>query len=550
MSVLARRMLLGALLVFEIVLIGAAPARAAASSLVLEDITFLGEDGARPPVLFDVRPGVSGPTPLWPPHWVAAPSRSLPIVASRGARLQVRATLRCDDGPGGWFEVQVAGGGLALTSRSFEVLPGKKVEVALAAGPLPASVGEHCLELRWSARSASRRGEAFEALATTRHTFLITLRPLISHGVVYRPLVEWAVRVASGLDDDEEIARALIRRLPELGLHYGRPAWDIYAMLVAEGGMCGGFAQLFTELAGTHGILCEPYLFTLDRVRADGPATPWRAIDISSPGLGNEKPTFRFDAALVDSVYPRPRFFGASAPDDDVQWITGHAMYRFVAGDDGHCVNLLRSRGRVLLYDPSFGGGPYEGCVGDEGPSSPMAGAALRAFRQSYFDRTVDHLEGLVSARALDGTTASVPLDVRTALVPDRELPILWRPIGAGTARERKRRSRFEPVEPSPASDGIGSRAVDWREIRDELLSARSDPGSAEQERLAGLLSRRVPLTLRPGVPLPGVASPLELVQAAAIRRSLKVKDPRLRDLVDRLVSEAPTRYLESVRDR
>ncbi|MFP2906804.1 hypothetical protein ACLESD_17470 [Pyxidicoccus sp. 3LFB2] len=301
--------------------------------------------------------------------------------------------------------------------------------------PLPHRIGAHALELQWYAEWTDEHGAARRLfLGDSRHEVLTTGAPM-EHGLpgappsgAYAPLVRWSSRWCAGLEGRKALCDAMLRGLPETGLKYGLPAWSVRHMLVAGGGMCGGWYQLFQQLAHCQGVAVEGrtlHLMPLHDPHSD--EVRWEALVAVAPGLNQVEPCrqTRFQGWFNDLArYP----FAPDAPAE----VLGRqdARYCFFAGwDDGHSVCFLEDGGRLYLYDASF---RTEAVLLDMPLPSPDGQPMLlgpeSSFRRDYLHQAMPYVMGTLHANGrlweVDVMRGAFGLTVRTEQVP--ELGIQW----------------------------------------------------------------------------------------------------------------------------
>jgi hypothetical protein len=379
------------------------------------------------------------------PEWIHQ-RRAEPAAYVRGARPSVRVTLLAHHFVPCAFELSAFGPSLD-GEGTVRWLGPHPVSLEHTAGwstlpepvafnrPLPNRIGQHALELRWYAEWTDARGAAHRLfLGDSRHELLTTGAPM-EHGLpgappsgAYAPVLRWSSRWCEGLENRKDICDALLRRLPETRLRYGVPAWTVRHMLVAGGGMCGGWVRLFQQLANCQGVALEGRTLRLvpthdartDEVR-------WEGMLTAAPGLNQHEPSrhTRFLGRFNDCLrYP----FSADAP---VELLGRYeARYCFLAGrDDGHCLAFLQDGGRLYLYDPSFRAEAVtldmplpepDGPPVTLGPQSPL--------RQGYLHHALPWVMGTLRANGrlwkVDVLRGEFGVTVRTEQVP--ELSVLW----------------------------------------------------------------------------------------------------------------------------
>ncbi|MCP3104972.1 hypothetical protein LZ198_39515 [Myxococcus sp. K15C18031901] len=408
---------------------------------------------------FDHGGSDDGSIPLWcpvtqtrlgeRPEWIRD-HRSEPVAYVRGSRPSVAVTLLAHHFVPASFDLSAFGPSLspglgASTSIrwvgphpvTLERMAGwTTLEVPLAFNrPLPNQIGAHALDLQWVAEWTDAEGTPRRLfLGGSRHELFTTGAPMrqAGHGGppsgAYAPLVRWSSRWCAGLESRKDLCDAILRGLPETGLRYGVPAWTVRHMLVAGGGMCGGWYQLFQQLADCQGVRLEGR--TLHLVPADDPRTDevrWEAMVAVAPGINQVEPSrhIRMQGRFNDCArYP-------FTPEEPVELLSRHAArYCFMAGwEDGHCLNFLEDGGRLYLYDACF----QTQAVELDMPLPPEDGRPVRlgrgaSFRERYLHPTLPFLMGTLRANGrlweVDLERGEFGITVRTEQVP--ELDILW----------------------------------------------------------------------------------------------------------------------------
>ncbi|MFP2929761.1 hypothetical protein ACLESO_32120 [Pyxidicoccus sp. 3LG] len=399
----------------------------------------------------------SSAIPLWDPatdtrlgaqpEWLRD-HRSEPIAYVRGSLPSVGVTLLANHFVPPSFELSAFGPGLGEGGGStVRWLGPHPVRLERTAGwntlpepvrfnrPLPNRIGQHALELQWFAEWTDADGRARRLfLGDSRHELHTTGAPM-KDGLpgappvgTYAPLVRWSSRWCAGLEARKDICDAILRGLPETRLHYGVPAWTVRHMLVAGGGMCGGWYQLFQQLTNCQGVTVEGRTLHLAPTRdAQTREVRWEALVAVAPGINQVEPSrhTRFLGRYHDCMrYP-------FSPDEPVELLSRHdSRYCFVAGwDDGHSINFLEDGGRLYLYDPSFRTEavaldmPLPGTEGQLltlGPDAP--------FRRDYLHEAMPYVMGTLRANGrlweVDLMRGGFGITVKTEQVP--ELGLMW----------------------------------------------------------------------------------------------------------------------------
>ncbi|WP_143393881.1 hypothetical protein [Fimbriiglobus ruber] len=151
---------------------------------------------------------------------------------------------------------------------------------------------------------------------------------------------------------------------------------------------------MFQQMTHCQGVFTHRRCFLVDWRTVPPGEEHWCALVIRGGGLNQPHPThpashFRDHdasfpivgmASLTDRTERRYRFWGDPSPG---MW------------GDGHCINFLEYDGKLFLYDPSFGTGPFE----IDHPLPPdnltvLGGSLLDSFKANYLDTAVDYMLG------------------------------------------------------------------------------------------------------------------------------------------------------------
>ncbi|AGC44929.1 hypothetical protein MYSTI_03623 [Myxococcus stipitatus DSM 14675] len=383
------------------------------------------------------------------PEWIRG-ARSEPVAYVRGSRPSVRVSLLANHFVPPSFELSAFGPSLcpaAAVNTSVRWLGPHPVSLERTAGwntlaepvhfnrPLPNHIGVHALELQWFAEWTDADGTPRKLFLGNSHHELFTTGAPMRQGETgapprgaYTPLLRWSSRWCAGLESRKDICDALLRGLPETGLRYGVPAWTVRHMLAVGGGMCGGWYQLFQQLANCQGVTLEGR--TLHLLPHENPRTDevrWEALVAVAPGLNQVEPSrlTRLNGRFQDSLrYP-------FAPDEPVELLGRvESRYAFMSGwDDGHCLNFLEDSGRLYLYDACF----LTEAVELDMPLPPADGRPVRlsqesSFRRRYLHPTLPRLMGTLRANGrlweVDLERNELGITVGTEQVP--EIDIMW----------------------------------------------------------------------------------------------------------------------------
>lgn len=379
------------------------------------------------------------------PEWILQ-HRAEPIAYVRGSRPSVQVTLLANHFVPTAFDLSAFGPALDGGGRFRWVGP-QPVSLEQAAGwstlpepvafnrPLPNRIGQHPLELQWYAEWTDERGTARRLfLGDTRHE-VYTTGAAMEHGLpgappagAYAPLMRWSSRWCAGLESRKDVCDAILQGLPETRLQYGLPAWSVRHMLLAGGGMCGGWYQLFQQLANCQGVTVEGRTLHLVPRQVSGAGeVRWEGMVASAPGLNQFEPAkqTRFLGWYNDCArYP-------FSPDEPVELLgRQEARYCFLAGwDDGHSINFLEDGGRLYLYDPSFRTEAVALDMPLPAPDGqPVVLESDSPLRRDYLHAVMPWVMGTLRANGrlwdVDVGRGRFGITVKTEQVP--ELGVLW----------------------------------------------------------------------------------------------------------------------------
>ncbi len=322
--------------------------------------------------------------------------------------------------------------------------------------PLPRGAGAIRPHWHWHATGHGLRSRY---LGTTRHLVYHTWRPPLGpaswavrrerrkaprgrpdHPWVYLPVMRWTCRWAAGRRTEKAVCDAILRHLGSSRLRYAVAAWNVGDMLRAGGGYCGGWYRMFQAMAAAQGVHVERRSYLVDWRAEARRESRWCAIVVRHPGLNRDRPVERASTFHDADVYPRKA--GPIVRRQDRRYrFWGHPGH----AADGHCINLLRHRGRWYLYDASFRRTAAAlGAVELPPPSNlrRVPVERLGAFKRAYLDGAVGHMLGSLLHRGhlyrtehpdpchplFGGKLTRNGLTVRTALIPprDRDITFYW----------------------------------------------------------------------------------------------------------------------------
>jgi hypothetical protein len=314
--------------------------------------------------------------------------------------------------------------------------------------PLPDRIGTHSLRLRWIAAWRTEEGGRAErvevVIGDTQHTVCTTGRqPLHNQrgkAGPYAPLVLWTSEWCAGRTGDKEICDAIIENLPVTNLRYGVPGWDVRYMLMTGGGMCGGWYQMFQQMAGCQGVAVETRTFRptpprfsvpLGKPLDPGPEIifEWGAFSSCAPGLNQLEPSWliRYRALFPLEMEDFPP--STNKPLGQYQTQLEDRYCIPIDGMDGHSINFLKKDEKtVYLYDPCFKNESIELDMPLPERNTQMRLDCDAPFRRQYLDGL---FTWFLAGGLMDGQYQEVDLDkrlyglsVKTRLIP--KISIEW----------------------------------------------------------------------------------------------------------------------------
>lgn len=192
--------------------------------------------------------------------------------------------------------------------------------------------------------------------------------------VVYREVIECTCQWAAHLDFskieasqwNKTICDTILEKLPESGLKYGVAAWHPTEMLWSSnrGGMCGGWGQLFLYFAASQGIELGICFLAVDWRQPLWPGrdeVAWHAMVIRAGGLNRTDGPTHAVRNFQDAIYNNGKLKLLGSTEQEKRWVF-YGAEPYISSDrkaipqyrDGHVFNLLRSDGKVYLYDACF----------------------------------------------------------------------------------------------------------------------------------------------------------------------------------------------------
>jgi DNA-binding beta-propeller fold protein YncE len=340
------------------------------------------------------------------PEWIKG-SRNEPVAYVQGTLPHIRVVFRTLPGfVGGTYAISAIGnlGGVRRKDVTPNFHPSgltDPIDFELM-WPLPHAIGKHTVSFEWFVRSTA--GPAIPIpIGPTNHTICTTWKKMVPNltedlsNWVYKNPMLWTSEWAAGKNSEKDICDAIIQDLHLSGLKYGIDGWSVRDILTKGGGMCGGWYVMFQHLAHCQGVFVHRRFYAVDWRQLPNNEAKWCAIVIKAGGLNQPQPTFSASEFHdVNTQYP-------IVPTTPVNVVT-EKRYRFwgVPGkhSDGHCINFLVFGGKLYLYDPSFGTGPFEISPFNTTDLLPannysiIGGTPLSSFKKNYLDKAVDYMLG------------------------------------------------------------------------------------------------------------------------------------------------------------
>jgi hypothetical protein len=362
--------------------------------------------------------------------------------------------------------------------------------------PLPNVIGRHLLRLDWYADRVERKDKSHRRKDKPRQRLFVghselTVCTTWKRMVVqpenhldqwaYAPVMEWSCDWAHGAKSPEQICRQLMKRLPASGLQYGFPAWGIRTMLATGGGMCGGWQELFAQLANCQGVALSPQTMMLPAAASD----PWTHLVVKDGGMN------QFQSSFFAGQMGHYRDSNRRKPVTE-------RRYRFEQDPNGHSVNMLAlPRNRVAIYDASYWHWTkplkmrvpkFEGERITYGPRS--------TFRRGYFDQAMYALTRRATAKPVD--SLDFGHNIITSAIED-PITLVW---------------NRAPDHPSLVIEKIERVLERYFEESNRILKLLGEWRPTPSRRhVAAALRQAGRLKPRPDAPIPHNMPPVELLQ-------------------------------------
>lgn len=490
-------------------------------------------------------------TPIKTPEFVASSGRNNPAAYVKGNYITVKVKfsseqfssvlIKANGSFGGFSEEQVVYNNGESDWISFTTI-----------APLENLIKTHNVEWEWQYYNTAT--EDWVNIDTLQHRiYSLNKKPLTDE--VFEILARWTTEWCETLppenqDDDKNIADAIMNGFDtDEVIKYGGRGWDTAEILRTGDGMCSGMSMVFFDACVVQGVKMIGFHFQLLDTSIFDPQFLWRGIVCSDPGLGRTKPGFGSVEIVhkwINETYPYPKYYSPDNENDDVdeQFTRVYIFYTF----DGHVVNLMEYDNEILLYDLSFGKGPYLNTFSTIPAEGKYTSSQMRTFRNNYHDTAVDHMNGKIYYENSEGEIVLDFFDfnVKTSIIPDEiagDNQILYRfnIIDYSKSFSQSRyfddfyKDFFDGVMKNPESFRVSSNdiyivenwlenpsdEIDWLVLRNAILMLGGFEGLMEKVYVKNLLNRVLNVKTDINVPeecsLPGIMSPLDMVKSAAI---------------------------------
>lgn len=328
------------------------------------------------------------------PEWTSG-GRNVPAAYVRNTSSIVLAVTFGDTGNGDEVRVRAPSG--VLNDRTWVKDTTATFDVGTLS--LPDSIGVNRIPLTWEIWVPDGKDDGswdfLSSMTLTIYTTWAAMVPNTGEGLtssVYTELVQWTCTWAAGLDDTKAICDAVISNLPKSGLKYQPGAYDIRAMLLNGGGMCGGWGKMYQYMVHCQGIYVYRRAFLVDWRSLPNNEVQWAAIVCTAGGLNQIAPPVPSEEFNDNDTH---------FPSDAEVPLTVRTERRWIfwgrAGGvlDGHVVNMLTIGSNLYLYDPSFGAGPFP--IAMRLPPTDgtiLGGTQLSSFKSVYLNTAVPYMMG------------------------------------------------------------------------------------------------------------------------------------------------------------
>jgi len=491
-------------------------------------------------------------TPLETPEFDRVEGRNNPAAYVKGTRFTVKVKFTSEFVTTALIKATGSFGGFSEVQMDFENGKSEWILFFLKEA-LPDYIKKHDVQWEWLYYDSNSGN--WVSIGSTSHTIYALNREPFTDGV-YENLTRWTTEWCEQLpvedqEDDKKIANAIIDGFDSDGvIQYGGPGWDTAEILRTGDGMCGGMSLVFYNACATQGVKVIGLYFRLRDTSVQDPQVLWKGIVCQDPGIGRTEPGFGSEEIVwkwVNDTYPYPSYYDTWDENDDVdsELKRAYIFYKF----DGHVVNLLDYNGEILLYDLSFGKGPYLNTFAAIPQQGKHVSSEIRNFRENYHDIAIDHMNGRIYYKdsagevVLDGTY----LNVKTSIIPDEldgknQILYYFDLIQYNRAKpqfniindEEEYQEFFKAVGEKTSSFEMSfvelnliskwlknpSSEINWLVLRNAILKLGNAQGLFEKFYVKKILNKALMINTEIDVPeecsLPGIMSPLNMVKVAA----------------------------------
>jgi hypothetical protein len=432
---------------------------------------------------------------------------------------------------------------------------------------LPDYIKKHGVQWEWMYYDSNT--DDWVSIGSTSHIiYALNREPL--EDKVFENLTRWTTEWCEQLpvedqEDDKKIADAIIDGFDSDGvIQYGGPGWDTAEILRTGDGMCGGMSFVFYDACATQGVKVTGLYFRLRDTSIQDPQVLWAGIVCQDPGIGRTEPGFGSKEMVwrwVNDTYPYPRYFETWDENDDVdsEFKRAYIFYKF----DGHVVNLIDYNGEILLYDLSFGKGPYLNTFTAIPQQGIHISREMRNFRENYHDFAVDHMNGRIYYKnsAGDIVLDRTFLNVKTSIIPDEvdgknqmlyyfdvfqynrsksklkiinddgEYQEFFRALGEKTSSFKITFEELTLIRKWLKNPSV---EINWLVLRNAILKLGNAQGLFERFYGKIILNKVLRINTEINVPeecsLPGIMSPLNMVKAAASNSLANLEESNIKN--------------------
>jgi len=519
-------------------------------------------------------------TPLETPEFDRVEGRNNPAVYIKGTRFSVKVNFTSEFVTTALIKATGSFGGFPETQVDFENGKSEWISFFLNEA-LPDYIKKHDVQWEWLYYDSD--AENWVSIGITSHTiYALNREPLTDK--VYENLTRWTTGWCEQLpvedqENDKKIADAIIDGFDSDGvIQYGGPGWDTAEILRTGDGMCGGMSRVFYDACATQGVKVTGLYFRLRDTSFQDPQVLWEGIVCQDPGIGRTEPGWGSEEIVwrwVNDTYPYPKYYGTWDENDDVdsELKRAYIFHKF----DGHVVNLLDYNGEILLYDLSFGKGPYLNTFTSIPSQGKHVSSEMRNFRENYHDIAVDHMNGRIYSKNSAGNIVldQTNLNVKTSIIPDEvdgknQMLYYFDMIQYDRAKSKfnikndneEYQDFFKAIGEKYSSFKISfeelnlikkwlknpSIEINWLVLRNAILKLGNAQGLLERFYAKKILNKALMINTEIDVPekfsLPGIMSPLNMVKAAASNSLANLEKSKSEPLLLILIYFSQKQYL------